>query len=184
MDTDNQQVTIPDTDLAWIAGIIDGDGNIQISIPKNKKTKSGRTINMWIDITNSDPMIINKCISIFEAMGVKHLDGQKFIKPVYKEDGTYWQSKTKYCIWTRITRLIYIEKFLEQVIPFLNSYKKGLGEIMLRFVKRRVEKNRKPYDEGDIMLVQEFMKTADGRYAARNIEYLDRLLRDYTPSTV
>jgi hypothetical protein len=182
MDKDNQQETIRDTELAWMAGVIDADGNIQVSLPKIKKGNIGRVVNFWIDITCSDPGIIDRCVEIFEKMGIAHYDGQKEIKPVYKKDGSYYLSDTKYCLFTRVTRLGVLKDFLPRIIPHLAGNKKHLAMLMHRFLVKRLPKGRKPYDGEDIMGIIAFIKQADGRFATRNIEYLEGLLRDRTPN--
>jgi len=181
MGTDNQQETVEDVELAWLAGVLDSDGSVQMTVPKSEKGARRCCVNVWIDFSNSDPAIINRVIDILDRIGLSHYDGEKRIKPIYKQDGTYYLSKTKICLFTRVSRLVSIEKALSLLHPFLVGQKKAHSEIILRFVRKRISKGRKKYDGEDLMVVQEFFRQRNGRFAAKHVETLDRLLNDCTP---
>jgi hypothetical protein len=181
VDTDNQQETIQAIELAWLAGVLDCDGSVQMTVPKSPKAKHHRRINVWIDFSNSDAAIINKVIDVLDRLGIGHYDGNKFIKPVYKQDGTFYKSETKICMFCRISKLKSIERLLSVISPYLVGQKKHFTEIILRFVRKRLKTGRKPYEEDDILIVKEFFQSRNGRFAAKNAEMLDRILNDCTP---
>ena len=180
---DQQEIDLEfETDLAWFAGILDGEGTIQMTVPQSKKSRQQRCVNVWIEINNCDANIINKCIDVLDKLKVGHYDGQKAIKPIYKEDGTCYISTKKICLFTRIAKLQNIKIVLEAIRPYLVGYKKAMCKMMLRFVNRRLKTGRKPYEMEDLIIAQDFFKQSDGRFASRNIEILDKILRDFTPN--
>ncbi len=71
---DNQQATLTTEDLAWLGGIIDGEGCISLSVRTRKSTINGSNKNYrpWIVISNSDPFTINECHRILNLAGIGH----------------------------------------------------------------------------------------------------------------
>ena len=182
VDRDNQQETVKDTELAWLAGFLDSDGSIQMTIPRSSRAKNRRVVNLWVDFSNGDPAIIDKALSILDKLDVGCHTAQKHVKPIYKQDGSYYLPNRKICLSLRIGKMANIEKLLRAVSPYLAGQKKALSNILIRFCESRAGKGRKTYDEQDILIVEEFFRQSDGRFAARNLEYLDGFLNDCTLS--
>jgi hypothetical protein len=181
MNTVNQQQTVSEVELAWLAGFLEGDGSMQLTLVNSPKGAKGKAINVWVSFDNTDASVINRIIDILDRYGVGHYDGQKFIKPVYKQDGSFYQSKIKICLFVRISKIQSVLKVLSGISPYLTGQKKGQAEIMMRFARKRLEaKGRKEYESADLMIVREFIEMRDGRFAAKNLELLDRMLNDCT----
>lgn len=181
MDTVNQQQTVQEVELSWLAGFLEGDGSMQLTMVNSPKSAMGKAINVWVSFDNTDAAVINRIIDILDRYGVGHYDGQKFIKPIYKEDGSYYQSRIKICLFVRISKIQGVLKVLSGLSPYLTGQKKAQAEIIMRFAKNRLKaKGRKNYESADIMIVREFIEKRDGRYAAKNLELLDRMLNDCT----
>ena len=64
MDRENQQATVKDTELAWLAGFLDSDGSVQMTMPQSTRAKNRRVVNVWVDFSNSDAGIIEKAINV------------------------------------------------------------------------------------------------------------------------
>lgn len=134
-----------DTDLAWLAGIWEGEGTITMFTHKEKNGLTKLCPNC--SILNTDIHIINKVRSILEELGCKFSfqEHQPKGKPTYKYQ------------WRLITRnMSYIKLFLTAVLPYLFGEKRARGEILLSYVTQRLEKIRRlpsagstPYDEID-----------------------------------
>lgn len=133
-----------DTDLAWLAGIWEGEGSILLySRPVNEKRIQ---ITPAVSMGNTDIHIINNARAIINQMGINFNFQEKFPKK-----GT----RMFYTLVSAHYRNIKV--FLEHVLPFMIGEKKAYGETLLAFVTRRCEKaenykgnlKRLPYDEED-----------------------------------
>jgi intein/homing endonuclease len=65
---DNPQVT--ENNIAWLAGIIDGEGTISIAKSNRKSGKVNLTIK--ISIENTSTLIINEICKVFKSKGIKY----------------------------------------------------------------------------------------------------------------
>lgn len=120
-----------DTDLAWLAGIWEGEGSILLySRPVNDKRIQ---ITPLVTVTNTDVGIVNKARKIVEEMGCN------FSWREYKPKGkaSYLQ-----CYKLSSAHAGNIKIFLEHILPYMVGAKKAYGETLLAFVSRRVEKAR------------------------------------------
>lgn len=133
-----------DIDLAWLAGIWDGEGSITLFThqEKNGSVKLCPTMS----VVNSDVHIINKVRSILEELGCKFsLQERKQAEKHHKQ------------CWCYITRnMKYIKILLENINQYLIGEKKAKGEILLSYVTQRLEKMERfpskgstPYDDVD-----------------------------------
>ena len=183
MDRDNQQQSVQETELAWLAGVLDCDGSVQITIPRATRARQHRVVNVWISFDNTDAFLINRIIDILDRLGIGHYDAEKNIRPCYGENGKVYLSEKKICLFCRISKMQHIQTLLGQLLPYLVGQKKALSQIILRFVGRRLKQGRTPYEEDDLIIVRDFFKERNGRFAARNVEILDAMLRDFTPNS-
>lgn len=178
MNTENQQETAKDTELAWLAGFLDSDGSVQMTLPRATKTRNQRVVNLWVDFSNGDPCIIEKAIDILGKMDIGYHLAQKFVKPIKKEGDGYYLPRRKICLAIRIGKIASAKKILEALLPYLAGQKASLSRTIIKFCDRRLAQGRKPYVQEDLVIVQEFFEQKDGRCAAQNLEYLDRFLID------
>lgn len=126
-----------DTDLAWLAGIMEGEGTFAIYHQK----RSGRNtdqLRATISITNTDPSLMNKVYNVFKGMGVEmHMHEYKnkkgSTKPVYD---------------LQTARQEYIKIVCEILVPYLFGEKRAKSEMLLRFVNKRLSRTdgRREYD--------------------------------------
>lgn len=132
-----------DTDLAWLGGFWDGEGSITMFSVKEKN--GAEKIRPTISIVNTDLCLINKTRKILEEMGL-NLKLQEYKSKNYRH-------RDRYVFITSNQRQIII--FLEHILPYVHSYKKQSGEIILEFCKRRQEKVERlikgstPYEQKD-----------------------------------
>jgi len=147
-----------DTDLAWLAGIMEGEGTFAIYHQVRKTSKNGPSgqLRGCVSLTNTDPTLINKAYEIFMSLGVEmHIHEYKNKKgstrPVYDMQ-TAQQSKVKL--------------ICEKLLPFLYGEKKAKAEMLLRFVTKRLDKGKAPYDEDDWKSFREFRSSETTREAS------------------
>ena len=133
-----------DTDLAWLAGIWDGEGSISLF---THKEKNGLTkLCPTCVVINTDIHIINKVRDILEQLDC-HFVLHEY-RPKNKDHKTQWRLTTR--------NMNYIKTFLTAILPYLVGEKKAKGEILLSYVSQRLDKLEKrnyngttPYDQED-----------------------------------
>ncbi len=111
-----------DTDLAWSAGLIDGEGCIRIS--KVEHTKKSTTYDLWLTVGMCHKESIIKLYDIFE-FGSLRVDNS----PSRKTPLWVWQCSTHDTV-----------KVLKQIMPWLTCKRKE-AELALDFVIMKSETN-------------------------------------------
>lgn len=163
----NQQVR-PD-ELAWLAGIIDGEGTINIVKKPDRKRKDGtRRYNYWtlLQLSNTNEILIMKVIEIMKKLGTNPYIWEKAETEKWKK--SYQLS---------LQRMTKVKKILDQIKPYLIA-KKPQAEIVLNFINSRLSKFQKgrgrynPYTEEEIKWIEEIKK----------LNHRGNL-RDYKPET-
>lgn len=127
-----------ETDLAWLAGFMEGEGTFAIYHQK-RKGKNGDQLRAAISVTNTDAHLIVRCKSIFESLGcVMHIHEYKNKKgstrPIYD---------------LQTARHEYVKTICESLIPYLAGEKKAKATLLLSYVDTRLSKGKKPYDTKD-----------------------------------
>lgn len=116
------------TDLAWLAGIWDGEGSITIF---SHTEKTGNTkLCPTCCVVNTDVNIVNKVRRILEELGCSFVLHEH--KPKNKKHKLQWRLTTR--------NMTYIKIFLEAIIEYLVGDKKAKGEIVLSYVTQRLNK--------------------------------------------
>ena len=140
-----------DIKLAWLAGILEGEGSLALNKAGNKR----KHFVFSISITNTDLMILNECVSILKNIGVEtHLHKRK----VYFEN-----RKIGYNL--NINGIDNLIKMINAIMPYLIGQKKSQANLMLEFLIRRktiMDNNignsarRIAYDEVDYSYLKAF----------------------------
>ena len=140
---DNQQAT--ELELAWLAGIYDGEGWFSLKPKRANMNWPEGGVNLCIGIVNTDTAIINKVDLILDSIQVPH-----YIREKAHRDG--W--KTRYDI--EVKKFTSAKRLIEKLLPYLIG-KIGQAELLLRFVNRRIglPKNSK-YDQKDVVILNEY----------------------------
>ncbi len=142
VDTDNQQGSLTSIELAWLAGLWDGEGWIGITKAKRSNTKQNRYSASVVFCTTSDRL----------AMRVEHLLIQLDCPPttVYKnprQKKSTWNGKD---VWHRERWDITIRSnkgaqvFLEAVAPYMVE-KSVCADLVLSYIQWR---DKFPYRSG------------------------------------
>lgn len=142
-----------DTDLAWLAGIWDGEGSIALFT--HTERNGTQKICPTVCVVNTDIAIINKARKILEEIGCN------FVLQEYRPKNS--RHSTRWVLTTRNQN--YIVLFLEAVMPYLVSIKRQKAEILLDYTKRRLDKTKRlpskgstPYDDEDWSTFQKFQE--------------------------
>jgi len=137
------------TELAWLAGIWEGEGSILLY---SRPVDNNRIqITPSLQMSNTDVHIMNKARKILEELGCS------FSWRQYRP-----KKGTRDCYRLSSSNAEYISKTLSEILPYMYGEKKAIGETLLAFTSRRVEKAKDqkggfkhtPYDEEDYEFVR------------------------------
>ncbi len=123
---DNQQVTLEE--LAWLAGIWDGEGSIGVRL--NRKIMQ---ISPRIHVVNSNPKIICKVIEILEKLGVKPYVREKDKGAFPGSEKQVWQVGFDTLKHSKIV----LDSLFEHLVG-----KKENAVLLLRFINSRLKNFR------------------------------------------
>jgi hypothetical protein len=146
----NQQVT--QTDLAWLAGIWDGEGTISIRRVVQKKAKTPQ-YSPRVCVVNTDTKIISKVRSLLDSIGVRYYFAER-------DPGSFPGSNKQQWVIS-IDTLSHAKTFLVHIRPYLIG-KSFQADCILEFCERRLKvanrkmhnNNVRAYDEKDYKLVE------------------------------
>lgn len=119
-----------ETDIAWLAGIVDGEGCFSVKRPI--KRKSGRRAGaktgyqLWLVICNTSKAMVDRVVAILATAGVRH-------QPVRR----VWKGKkaTRWQFWIHVARKHDLLRITEILPPHLTA-KKTEAEIVHWFLSR------------------------------------------------
>lgn len=132
---------IGETEAAYVAGIIDGEGSLTLAHRKRNQARGWDSIEPHITITNTDLRLMRYLSSLLNAQTyTSHQRAKNHWKPQYSISFSAFAD---------------IAALLERIMPYL-IIKRRRAEIMLRLIRRRLAKE--PYTDVDWKLVEEFRK--------------------------
>jgi hypothetical protein len=136
---DNQQSL--QTDLGYLAGIIDGEGCITIQRTGKERKNGGKDLQPVVIITNCNADLINHCCKILDTIEVGYN-----IKNSEERRPSHWKT----CYWLTICGLRRSQRLLNIIRKYLVS-KQGQCELVLRFIESRLNKSQGyEYDESEL----------------------------------
>ena len=131
--------------LAWLAGIIDGEGSVSVQV---YTLPDGRVrLTPFVGIVNSDVGILTECRSILAQIGVEFRTCGK-PKTTGKFEGRLD------CVNIRIDGQKPVRKLLEAVGPYLKSVKRRNAETILRYLDSRIERGLQRDAQGRVRRVE------------------------------
>ncbi len=121
-------------ELAWLAGIVDGEGCIGIY----NRNKINKNLVLNLAIVNSDEAILKKVEEIYKEFGVY---ASRYIHKSYGKNPTGFLNK-KPCYVMTVRRRDDFEKMLRFLEPYLIGKKKQFAQEALEYLKShpKVEK--------------------------------------------
>lgn len=129
MEIKNQKIK-----LAWLAGIVDGEGSIGMKRTKDKRIgRSPMIYQPLIQITNCNFLLLKEVKSILDLLSIKYSFWKRIENrnPKWRDAGNISIASYESCI-----------NFLEVIIPFLISKKKH-AKILLDFCTMRLRINHR-----------------------------------------
>lgn len=159
---DNQQESL-NMDLHWLAGIIDGEGSITLTIRRDGNI----SYRPRIHITNTDESLINECTRILDALNLQYYVQRSKAKSTNHRD--------------RIDIVIIgMKRCLKAILVFepVLRLKKPQAHVLARYCLDRLKKPKNaPIDDDDINLIN--MLSEINRTGVN----IFKILRDYTPNS-
>lgn len=117
-----------EVELAWLAGILDGEGCLELNMKKAKNGK--RYLNPKIRIYNTDIRMIEKVSRIYKSLNLVFFytlgNNGKHRSPL---TGKRWKTQIGICIASQGTT----RKLLEIVMPYLVN-KKSMAQIIIKVI--------------------------------------------------
>ena len=132
---DNQQERL-DVDLAWLAGIIEGEGWISLAIVGSLKPNGAKlpVFQPSIGICNTDFLIMDKVETIFKQLGFKYRYQKRPAK--VGSDGISRKAKVEISVYAKQ----YVIKLSNLILPFIVGEKKNRINKLFEFYKIRESK--------------------------------------------
>jgi len=112
--------TISKEEAAWLAGILDGEGCLQIGI----RPEPRETLRLLVEIVNTCPYMIRRVSEIYKKMGL-----------VFCIGFGHWRNDSEY-LKIAVSGHGSLEKLLEAVIPHLTT-KREQAELIWNFIQWR-----------------------------------------------
>ena len=185
MDRDNQQATPTDCEIAWLAGIIEGEGTLMMSLwQRNDGPDRRPKVGLQVKVYNSDAGIMRQVASILERLAVGFHLRERDMPPMLKPEGQGYYMPVAPMLTATISRLSSVHHILTAIRPWLFGDKAARADLMLKFLERRFAKFEDdsmgkwaPYDAGDIRLVLQFAqkgRRADTKMVERVLNELEQ----------
>lgn len=183
---DNQHGTPTDAELGWLAGIIDGEGTIAFSVyelrHRERRLQDVR-VKPQIIVCGTDQALIKAAAEIMHKIGA----GAHVQERVPRYPGfAHKVCKTAWAL--NVSGFKRVRTLLPAVTPHLRSIKKTKAQLVLRYIDQRFAKradnSRMPLELDDLLLIREIIEFSAIHNAkgppARNLDKIERLVRDYT----
>jgi hypothetical protein len=143
---------IKKTDLAWLAGLVDGEGSIGFYSHKEVLKRKYHVVRYrpTLHIANTDCLIINEAEHIVQSI----LSLKPLPKITYK-----MQNKPRYhvCFMIRVQDKSNVLKVLEAIEPYLIG-KKAQAQLLINMLKHHVKRARYTRAELEVIDILKAMK--------------------------
>ena len=126
---DNPQVT--DGELGWLAGIIDGDGWVGMTVETEHWYRVGynsrqKSIKVEVRITNTDKRIVDQAAEIMRKLKVN---------PYLRQQGKTKSGRQIYDVSTK--RMKSVAMILTPIVEYLAGTKQDRARLVLQFIEKR-----------------------------------------------
>lgn len=121
-------------DIAWLAGIIDGEGCFSVKRPirrlSGERAGFQTTYQVWVVLCNTSKAMVERAVAILDGLGVKH-------QPVRR----VWKGKraTRWQYWLHVARKDEVLRLTEALLPHLTA-KRCEAEMVSWYLKRACQK--------------------------------------------
>lgn len=130
-------MTVQDVDLAWLAGIIDGEGCFCIFTNNNRSNRAiNPSISANLTITNSNCLLLNRCREILDALEIKYL----------YHDPKNGHQRGRKVMRVKIKNYSSLQRIIEVMLPFFVG-KSEQAKLVLEFVSLAGQRGKLHYED-------------------------------------
>jgi hypothetical protein len=153
---------VPKTDIAWLAGIIDGEGSISCRLYPRRKT----SVQTQMILCNTSKSMIDRVVSILDDMGIGHGSVRVVDKDVKQP-----HYKAQY--WVEVARKHELLKLLRVLAPHLTA-KHYEAVLMIDYLKRKcaVKAYKHTVVDRDLVPMMQALKRSSGEPLPEVVSYL------------
>ena len=131
---------VQDVNLAWLAGVIDGEGCFTI-YAVTRKDAEAPSPSACLTITNSNRLLLQRCQEIFDELNIKY----------YYHDPKNGYQQGRKVMRIRVKNYSSLRKLVEAVLPFLVG-KVDQAKVMLDFVGLAGQRGKLTLQERTVMM--------------------------------
>lgn len=161
-----------DVELAWFAGLLNGDGCFSLKFRMRGETLK---CDISLTLTQCDPVLVEKATDLLNRLGVNpHLSE-------YEPSGAGVRTK-----WhVRLTKMSHIGIVIDAIVPFMIGEKEAQAKLMKRYIDRRMEyvnPGNRRWEGGEIANDRPSLQIAREFYKVRRLEVpkeIATVLNDY-----
>ena len=126
---------VQQTDLAWLAGIIDGEGCFSIFI-NNRNDAANPSISASLTITNSNCLLLSRCKEILDSLKIKY----------YYHDPKNGHQQGRRVMRIKVKNYSSLKCLIELLLPYLVG-KIDQAKITLEFANLAGQRGKLKYEE-------------------------------------
>lgn len=193
---DNPQGTPTEAEIAWLAGILEGEGTVMLgawvrngsnAVVAGSIAPGALKISVNIKFYNTDAGIIAKVVDILDRLGIGYHVKEREMKPMLKPGGEGVYSPTAPMLTVTISVMPVAYTLAKLLRPWCFGEKGARLDLIIQYLARRFAraeaagKTRTEYDVNDLRIVNSFY----ARFARRpdnNAHLLARLLNEHERS--
>jgi len=175
-DRDNQQ-EIRETDLAWLAGMIEADGFVGMGFQKSPGA-NGRKLFATkpnVGFTNQDALLLEKVSNMIKSISNKNV----FFREI---KGNFPNSTNSVSLL--LTGLQAVLDLLLAIEPYMIGNKGAKARLLIKYLESRLSRQRTargnpPYNIDELLIIKNFYDNTKRKGGKRNPD-VAKILRDYT----
>lgn len=177
MNTDNPQQTVSNFEIGWLVGIIEGEGSVCLQISKRARMQSLR-VEPRVIITNTDQELIEGVLSILDRLGIGKWVRHTKANNIKHSEESLVKKSYRDITYIHVTGFKRVARLLSILSQGMVGEKRNRAEVLLRFVKNRLETGGKntSYSEESIQLMLEFLRMTK----TKNYDKVAGMLNEHT----
>lgn len=190
MDRENQQGTPTESEIAWLAGVLEGEGTVALTCHVRSEKCKQPKIGVEIKLYNTDAGIIRKAVDIYERLGLAYYLTEREQKPMRMASGQKYGGRDP-MLMVSVKRMQPAFFLAKLVRPWMFGDKGARLDLMIQYLARRIDKfekvggvlkeRRTPLEREDIEIVVDFYNKFVTR-PGHNRKLVEGLLNEYERS--
>ncbi len=133
--TEQSNMTVQNTELAWLAGIIDGEGCFCIFTNHRGNGSINPSISANLTITNSNCLLLNRCREILDALEIKYI----------YQDPKNGHQRGRRVMRVKIQNYSSLQRLIELTLPYFVG-KAEQAKLVLEFANLAGQRGKLHYD--------------------------------------